>query len=148
MKSLYSLWALVALAVAVAGAPAARAADAPPTARDKQCDLTAKAATECQAACEKAFRHCAGLVAAGKSDHARTAALCLHCSEFCALTAKVAGRRCELTLFACEACAKACDLCGTECAKYSDAPEMKACAEECKTCAALCREGLKQPAQK
>lgn len=148
MKLLYTLAALIALAATLAVGPlAARAADAPSAARDKQCDLTAKAATDCQAACEKAFRHCAGLVAAGKPEHARAAALCLHCSEFCALTAKVAGRRCETCVFASEACAKACDLCGIECAKYPDAPEMKACADECKACAALCREGAK-PAPK
>jgi hypothetical protein len=130
------------LALVGLGWTATRGADkepAPPHAHG-EFDKCARACAECMVQCESCFAHCARLVAEGKKEHALTVQTCNDCGDFCALAARVSGRRGPTAVTTCEACAKVCDTCGAACEKFPDDDHMKACAKACRDCAKACRE--------
>jgi hypothetical protein len=135
---------LTALALAAFGGRSAPGDErAAGSAHEHGDDACARACADCMLACESCFNHCAGLVADGKKDHARTMQTCNDCGDFCALAAKIVGRHGPMKVTTCEACAKVCDTCGGACEKFPDDGHMKACAKSCRDCAKACREMIK-----
>jgi hypothetical protein len=72
-------------------------------------DRCAKSCSECARECDTCFHHCAGLMAAGKKEHAAAVHLCIDCAELCTTAGRLVSRDSPLTDVACEACARACD---------------------------------------
>lgn len=103
----------------------------------------AKACADCQQQCDMCFHHCAGLVASGKKDHAKTMHTCVDCAECCKLAATLTARHSSFAAAACDCCAKCCDECAAACEKFPDDKHMAACAKSCRACAKACREMIK-----
>jgi hypothetical protein len=99
----------------------------------------AKACSDCQIQCDMCFHHCAGLVAEGKKDHAKTMHNCVDCAECCKLAATLTARHSPFSVAACECCAKCCDECAVACEKFKDDKHMADCAKSCRDCAKACR---------
>jgi hypothetical protein len=137
-----------ALTLAVLGGGAApagnREADEPHA--HGEFDKCARACADCMLACESCFAHCTHMLAQGKKEHATTVQTCNDCGDFCAVAAKIVGRRGPMAVTTCEACAKVCDTCGAACEKFPDDEHMKACAKACRDCAKACREMVKHGA--
>ena len=99
----------------------------------------ARAYANCQQQCDMCFHHCAGLVADGKKDHAKSMHTCVDCADCCALAAKLTARQSPFSATACECCAKCCDECAVACEKFKDDKHMVDCAKSCRDCAKACR---------
>lgn len=98
-----------------------------------------KACTECANVCSETFHE--SLSHLKNEHHVRLTELTLDCQEFCALSAKLIGRRSPLLRVSCSACAEACKTCAEECLKHDDA-QVKACATACQACEKSCRTML------
>jgi hypothetical protein len=131
--------ALVGL-VALAGVEARADVDHP---HGEQLMACAKACVDCQLQCSTCLDHCAGLLADGKKEHAKTMRTCADCADCCALAAKVTARGGPFAATACDACAKCCDDCAAACEKFPDDKHMAGCAKSCRDCAKACREMIK-----
>ena len=118
-------------------------ADEPHAKHAEHFDRCAKACAECLQECDSCYHHCAGLVAEGHKDHARTMNLCVDCGEICSASARLAARQSVLAAIICEACAKACDECAAACGKFPNDKHMAKCATACRDCAAACRDMIK-----
>lgn len=110
---------------------------------DRRLDACADACGKCLRECEACSTHCAGLLAAGRKEHAGVQRLCQDCADLCTAAVRLVSRRGPLMEAACETCARACDLCAAECEKFSGDRSLEACASACRTCAAACREMLR-----
>jgi hypothetical protein len=138
-EAMTGLGAAAAAAAALAGSAegAARQAEHGHGAHFMEC---AKVCVACQLQCDSCYRHCAGLVAGGQKEHARTMQFCVDCAELCRMAATLTARQGALSIPGCDACAKACDACAAECEKYPSDAHMAACAKACRACAKACRE--------
>jgi len=134
---------LAVLAVVAAGLAVLVGVEARADATHEQFAACAKACADCQQQCDSCFHHCAGLVADGKKEHAKTMHSCVDCAEFCGTAAKLVSRHSAMSATACEACAKASDDCAAACEKFPDHKQMADCAKSCRDCAKACREMLK-----
>jgi len=110
---------------------------------DRGLAACADACGKCLRECESCSTHCAGLLAAGKREHAATLRLCLDCADLCTAALRLVSRRGPLMEAICETCARACDLCAAECGKFPGERSLEACAAACRICAAACREMLR-----
>jgi hypothetical protein len=126
---------------AAGGGGQARADD--PHAHDEHFAACAKACGDCQQMCDMCFRHCAGLLADGKKEHAKTMQACVDCAECCSLAARLTARGSPFAAAACECCARCNDDCAAACEKFPDDKHMADCAKACRDCAKACRDMVK-----
>jgi hypothetical protein len=102
----------------------------------RDCD---EACGHCEAACQKAFRHCINQASAGKLNHARMAQTVADCAAFCSLSAELIARHSAFMALSCQACGQACSRCARECESFANDPAIKACMAACQKCEETCR---------
>jgi|ERR1043165_8784683 hypothetical protein len=139
MKHLRMVTVVFATALGLAGFYSNQASTKEPHKHGEHFEKCAKACADCQVACDSCFHHCAGLVAQGKKEHAKTMHSCVDCAAFCELAGRLSARHSAYAVRACDGCAKTCDDCAKECEKFPDDKHMKDCAKSCRDCAKACR---------
>lgn len=131
------------MALLVVSAPAFAAEKVTEGSHGAHLQKCAAICASCQLQCDSCFKHCLGLVAGGKKEHAMTAQLCADCGECCKTCATLCARQSLLARPMLECCATCCDECAAACEKFPADEHMVECAKECRNCAKECRATAK-----